>query len=307
MTTPDVLSEIRRASRPYGVATDDDLRLTARQKQWACRTGALIRRHCGVYVDPAVPWSPMQDLAVAIAGGGHMASAWGRSAAAIWGLVDEHPTVPEIVVPRQRYARVDGAVVHRSSGLCWDDLMFRHHVRVTKPLITALDLGVILGPMDVAEVLVRARQLRLFEPDALRQTITRVAKQGRTGIRTGRAALELVMIGDRPADSVLELRFHHGPGQQLPPYEYQWKVRIRGKNLRIDFAYPAVKLAIEVDGYEKRKSRASLAADARRANLLVLDGWTIVRFAWEDVQFDPIRVASEILAALARVEYEFRR
>src|SRR5688500_1710870 len=125
MTTRDVLLEIRRASRPHGVATDENLNRTPRQKQWACRNGLRERRHRGVYVDPAVPRTPLQDLAVAIAAGRYLASGCCRSAAAVWDLLDDHPGVPEIVIPRSRHGRVPGAVVRRSSGLSWDCVMTR--------------------------------------------------------------------------------------------------------------------------------------------------------------------------------------
>lgn len=310
MSTADVLSEVRRAARPHGVTTDDALHLTPRQRQRACRSGVLDRRHAGVYVDPSVPRTALQDLAVAVAAGGrerHLAAAWGRSAAALWGLVPEHPPTPEIVVPRARYARVPGAVVHRSTDLCRNHITFRDHIAVTKPLITAVDLGVVLAPMDLADVLVRARQLKLFDFPAMRSIVAQLARPGRTGIRNARAALELGMIGDRPADSVLELRFHHGPGQHVPPYEYQWSITTRGRKFRIDFAYPSVKLAIEVDGYEKRQSKESLDADDRRSNLLTLEGWTILRFTWTRVLFDAPGVASDILAILGKCGYQFGR
>jgi len=305
MATPDVLAEIRRATRLHGVATTENLPLTKRQREWACRTGVLHRRHTGVFVDPAVPHSPEQDLLVAIGAGGRRACAWGRSAAAVWKLLDEHPTIPEIVVPLRRYARVAGAVVRRSSDLCDDHVMFRHGIPVTKPLITAVDLGVVLSPLDLAAVYVRARQLRLFEPSGVRSTIARLARPGRTGIRTARDASELVMIGDRPADSILELRFHHGAGRLLPPYEYQWEVKVRGKRFRIDFAYPSVKLAIELDGYEKRQSPESLEYDAWRGRMLLRDGWTVPHFTWNQVTLDPQGVAVEILGLLRAAGYKF--
>jgi len=296
MTTAVVLREIRRACRAHGVATEYDLRLSRRQLDRVCQSGALVRRAPGVYVDPAVPASPEQDLAVAIAvaGTGGLAAAWGRSAAAVWGLIDDHPATPEIVVQKRRRVRVAGAVVHRSSALVGGDITSRNRLRVTKPIRTAVDLGVVLSPMDVADVLVRARQLRLFEPDAVAAAIATMSRPGRNGIRTARAALDLVMIGDRPADSVLELRFHHGPGRLLPPYAYQHPVRVAGRTYYIDFAYPDLRLAIEVDGYDKRRSRRSLDDDARRANHLTLAGWTILRFTWARVVHDAAAVAAEV-------------
>ncbi|HEX4821663.1 MAG TPA: hypothetical protein VFV00_15765 [Acidimicrobiales bacterium] len=306
MATRDVLAEIRRAGRPHGVVTDDALRLTARQRQIACHNGLLTRRHPGVYIDPARPRTPLQELAAAVAAGGRLAAAWGRSSGALWGVIPEHPPTPEIVVPRRRHARVAGAAVHRSSALTQDCTMIRSGILTVKPLLTAIDLGVVLSPMEVAEVLIRARQLKLFEPDAVRAEIARITRPGRTGIRNARAALELVMIGDRPADSVLELRFHHGPGRMLPPYEYQWPVEVRGHKFRIDFAYPSVKVAIEVQGYETRVTRAAFDDEALRTRLLAVDGWTVVPCTWTHVQFDPMTVASDVLATLGAANYVFR-
>jgi very-short-patch-repair endonuclease len=203
---------------------------------------------------------------------------------------------------------VKGAVVHRSRDLCWGHVMVRDGILVTTAPITALDLGVVLGARELAEVVVRARQLKLFEPPVLRAMVAKLGRPGRTGIRTVRAALDLVMIGDRPADSVLELRFAflaHDHG--LPPFEYQHSVRINGKRFDIDFAFPAVRLAIEVDGYESRRSSASLDYDDHRGNLLVLDGWTLLRFTWSQVCNAPAAVAGQILAALGKLGYHFGR
>jgi hypothetical protein len=302
----EVMAEIRRAARPYGATTSASMRLTKRQRQRACANGVLVQRHPGVFVDPAVPHSPEQDLMIAIyAARGPLCAGWRRSAAAVWGLTDEHPKVPEIVVPYRRYARVSGAVVRRSSDLCEAHVMLRRGIPVTKPLITAVDLGVVLSPMDLAEVYVRARQMKLFEPAAVRATITRLARPGRTGIRTAREATRLVMIGDRPAESVLELRFHHDVGRYLPPYEYQWPVHVNDSDYRIDFAYPSVMLAIELDGYDKRRSRASLDSDARRGRALLHAGWKVAHFTWTDITVDPHGVAVEILGLLRASRYRF--
>lgn len=305
MTRADVLRAIRRGTRIHGVGTDETIELSPRQRQLACESGVLTRVHRGVYVDPSAPVSPLQDLRIATEAAGYLASGWARSAAAVWGLIDDHPSRPEIVIPYRRKARVSSAVVHRSRDLCWDHVMVHDGVRVTKPLITAVDLGVPLNPMDLAEVLIRARQLKLFEPSAVSATVERLSRCGRTGLTNARAAVELVMIGDRPADSVLELRFHHGPGRFLPPYEYQHPVEFNGKRYAIDFAYPLARVAIEVDGYDKRRSSQALDYDGRRSNALTMLGWTIVRFSWTRVCFEPGAVASEILAVLGNRGHAF--
>jgi hypothetical protein len=307
MTTRDVIHEIRRATRPHGVAPDKKIELTARQKQRAYHNGILLRPFPGVYIDASTPRTPEQDLAAAVAAAGPMAAGWGDSSCAMWTLVDEHPNLPHVVTPRTHHGRIPGVVVHRSSAWSWKSMVTRNGILVTNPVLAAIDYGVTHDGMTVAEVLITARQKKLFEPDAFRAEVARRARSGRTGIRTARTALELVMIGDRPADSVLELRFHHGPGMQLPPYEYQWPVTLRGKDFRIDFAYPSVKVAIEVLGYDSRKSRHSLDYEVERSRLLVVEGWTVVPATWTHVVFDPQRVAADVLHCLGAAGYSFGR
>ena len=305
MVTPAVLHEIRRATRPHGAAHRDELRLTARQLEWAVASGVLLQPHRNAFVDPNAARTPLRDLAAAVAGGGYLSGAWARSSGALWTLVNEHPTQPEIVVPYRRRAQLPGATVHRSLDICAEHLMIRHGIRTTKPLITIVDLGVVLAPMDVAEAIVRGRQLDLFEIEGVRRTIAHLARPGRTGITTARAAVDLAMIGDQPADSILELRFHHGPGQLLPPYDYQFEVVINGRRYRIDFAYPPVKVAIEVDGLDKRRTLASLSGDAKRGNQFGLDGWLVLHFTWDRIVSEPLVVAAEVIAALGMRGYKF--
>lgn len=303
MATKDVVLEIRRATRPHGVTALGDLRLSGRQRQHACNDGLLKRVYPGVYIDPGSRSTPERALAAALCAARPMAAAWAASSTAMWQLTDEHPDTPHIVIPRDRRPRVPGAVVYRSSAWSWDDMTRRNGILVTKPLLTVIDYGIEHDPMEVAELMITARQKKLFEPNAVRAEVSRRARPGRTGITTTRMALDLVMIGDRPADSILELRFHHGPGRLLPPYEYQWPVKVRGKKFRIDFAYPAVKVAIEVLGYDARKSRARLDYEAERTRYLLLAGWTVVPATWTQVVYDPERVASDILGCLWTAGY----
>lgn len=307
MSTTDVVHEIRRACRQTGVTTAERIGLTDRQRQAAIKKGLLQRWPRGVLLDPSYPNSAEKELAAATAVGRPYAGAWARSCMAMWSLLDEHPSCPEVVVPERRYARIPGAVVHRSSSLTAEDLTIRRGIQVLKPLVAMLSIGAVLPPMEVAEIMVRARQKRLFEPDAVRATLSRQARSGSDGIRVCRDALELIMIGDRPADSVLELRFHHGPGRLLPPYEYQHTVEVDGARYRLDFAYPEVRVGIEVDGYDKRKDMDSLVRDARKTTALVKAGWLIPHFTWPDVVGAPHRVAFDVIEILRACDYRFGR
>jgi very-short-patch-repair endonuclease len=49
---------------------------------------------------------------------------------------------------------------------------------------------------------------------------------------------------------------------------------------------------IEADSFEWHGSRSALRRDCRRYNAMVLAGWRVLRFAWEDVMHDQAYVRS---------------
>ena len=59
---------------------------------------------------------------------------------------------------------------------------------------------------------------------------------------------------------------------------------------------------VEADSFEWHGDRAALRRDARRYDLLVADGWTVLRFAYEDVMHDQAWVRSVLAATLVRTE-----
>lgn len=66
----------------------------------------------------------------------------------------------------------------------------------------------------------------------------------------------------------------------------------------IDFAMPLLRIAIEVDGRAFHSDRRSFEGDRRRQNHLVLDGWLVLRFTWEQITRDPEGVIAAVLAAV---------
>ena len=67
---------------------------------------------------------------------------------------------------------------------------------------------------------------------------------------------------------------------------------------RVDFAYPELKIAIEVDGWQAHSTPGQLDRDLARQNKLILNGWTVLRFSWKRVVLRPAEVAAQIAAAL---------
>lgn len=72
--------------------------------------------------------------------------------------------------------------------------------------------------------------------------------------------------------------------------------------VRPDLVDEDLRIVLEADSFQWHGGRGDLRADARRYDLLVVDGWLVLRFAWEDVMFDQEFVRTVLVAAVSLVE-----
>jgi very-short-patch-repair endonuclease len=72
---------------------------------------------------------------------------------------------------------------------------------------------------------------------------------------------------------------------------------------RLDFSYPDSHVGIELDDFGSHGTPAALQRDLERQNLVILRGWTILRFTWADVTRRPEIVAKTIREALNRTSF----
>ncbi len=73
----------------------------------------------------------------------------------------------------------------------------------------------------------------------------------------------------------------------------------RSLGYEIDVAFPARRLAVEVDGWAWHSGVDRFRWDRQRQNALVNAGWRVLRFTWHDFTARPEAVIAEIRAALA--------
>jgi len=116
-----------------------------------------------------------------------------------------------------------------------------------------------------------------------------------------RKVLSERVLGDAVSDSELEKRMAKLLRRAgLPPAVFHYVVLTpAGLFLaEVDFAYPEVRLAIEVDGFGVHGTPRAMAKDFVRQNGLVPYGWRVLRFTWRQVTREPEMVAAAIRAAL---------
>lgn len=257
-------------------------------------TERLVAVFPSIYRVAGAPVTWEQRLLAAVLATGPGAVASHRSGARLWKAAESDEV--EVTVPGDRRRRLPGVVVHRSSDLVGARVVRRAGIPTTTPLRMLVDLGSVVSAVELEDALDRALARRLVTIAGVAAALDEVARSGRRGSGALRTVLDQRALGAAPPDSILEPRMarllrDHG----LPPAAFQHDVRDAGRFVgRVDFAYPDLHIAIEVDGSESHASPRALQADLHRQNGLVVLGWTVLRFTWADVVRRPKRVASEV-------------
>ncbi len=70
----------------------------------------------------------------------------------------------------------------------------------------------------------------------------------------------------------------------------------------VDFGFPDIKLAVEVDGKAYHSSPADLERDRRRTAYLAKCGWTVIRFRASDVFANSMTIADKIARTVSGLQ-----
>jgi len=167
----------------------------------------------------------------------------------------------------------------------------RGGLRYTAPALTALDLCASLGGDGIDQAL-RSRHTTLRHLHrAMELTAARV------GNRTRR---ELLLDSRDEPWSAAERRLHRLLREAgITGWKANQPVTIEGSTYYIDVLFRGIRLVIEIDGREHHIGKEVFETDRWRQNLLVLDGWFVLRFTWAMIMERPDEVLAMIRSALA--------
>ena len=269
----------RLAARQHGIfGRSQGLMIGADDRLLSRRTmaGRLERIEPGVYRVPGYPSSIRQRTMAAVLGAGAEAAASHRTAAALLRLDGVAEAVIELSVPPSR--RYRGVPTHRTGDLTHSDVTCIDGIPCTTATRTCVDLGAVIGDEVVERAFECAVRRGLTTPEYAARRARALARRG----REGPAALMRVLARRQESanGSDLETRFEQlcraagvsGLRRQVPIGPYV-----------TDFADPARRVVVELDGLETHATSQALQADLTRQNFLVLQGWTVLRFTWDDV------------------------
>lgn len=254
------------------------------------------------------------EIAEALAGGEIVRLARGRYA------------LPRVDDAKKSAAALSGVLSHTSAALAWGwatkSVPGRPHVTV--------GVGRKIAPVRQARVQLHRRDLRADEviDERTNQDLTleqclrtlpfdEALAVADSALRTGYSPLRLRAIArdaTGPGAPAIRRVSRYASDLAANPFESVLRaiaLEVRGLSVRpqvrIGAARPdlvdeRLRLVLEADSFEWHGGRAALRRDAQRYNTLVVMGWTVLRFAWEDVMFEADRVRRTLELAVARAQ-----
>ena len=205
------------------------------------------------------------------------------SAAALWRIGFEQRNLIEVSLPSPSRRRRPGLRVHRRPSLNIErDTTTRHHIPVTTPVQTLIDLSLRLDRRGIERAINEADKYDLIHPPELREALDQ--RQGEPGVARLRHILDRRTF--RLTKEELERLFLPLTRQAgLPtPLTGQWVY------------WPDLGLVVETDGLRYHRTPAEQARDRLRDQAHTAAGLTQLRFTHEQVRYEP----DHLLAILAQ-------
>jgi hypothetical protein len=190
-------------------------------------------------------------------------------------------------------------IIHRVDSHLLAEIIRWDGMLITSPRRTILDLCAIRSPR-AESVLDETIRRRLSDIGSLSLFLEQEWMRGRRGVGILRRLLIPRLDGQAPTDSEMELlALKRIDEARLPAPVPQHPVTIPSGDIKVDLAYPKFMLAIELDGYAWHMDRNSFERDRQRDNELRALGWTVLRFTWAVVRYEPGRM-TDLIAHLQR-------
>ncbi len=187
--------------------------------------------------------------------------------------------------------------MHHTDRLDPVDVSRRRGIPVTAPARTPLDLAGVVDLDELGPALEDAVLPRLAPFPMLRCTLERLGCSRRRGAASLPAVLDARDPRAAPTESVLEdalVRVLRRAGLPEPVRQH------RVGRVRLDLAYPDVRLGIEADSRGWHGGGSDVQRNSSK-RLLVGAGRRVLHFTWSDVRTRPAYVVATVGGQLAHV------
>ncbi len=289
------------ARRQGGVVSAPQARalgMTDAAQRSALRRGDLTRLFRALVIPHLVSSHDIRDAWALTHSAGPNAVVSGLTAARIGGL--DIPTTQHchvVVAGRHDHPRISGVRIMRR--------IHRGSLRDQGGIVMAsrddalLDTLIAMAYADARDLLDRALQLHWVEPERFAHLVERRARVSVLGIGRLRTLGRGIADGSRSEAERLAWTCARSSGMGT------WVGNLAVRDRRglvvaeLDIADESRMIALEIDGRAHHTDRAAFESDRLRQNMLVLLGWTVLRFTWEQLSGDPAAVVRVIREAVA--------
>jgi hypothetical protein len=284
-------------ARHHGI-NDAALRARARREAW--RPVALTREHHlrAAYLLPGAAETYRARVAAVLLTLGHRTAASHATAAFLHDL-DHEPEAVHVQVSADRSPRSrPGLLVTRAALFPADHVVTVSGLRATSPARTARDLARDLSFGEVLDLLTEMEQRRLVKLPQLEAMAAALPR----GPGASRFAEAVAARQRDRSDSGLErdtAELCRRAG--FPPHEGPFPVRHRDRRaIHLDVAFPAIRFAIECDGFGYHRSRSDFERDRRRWRTAMAAGWELTWVTRPRLLKEPEGIVAEVRAAHER-------
>ena len=293
------------------------MELAARQSGYATRRQAIA---CGMHVDAIARrvnskrWSRIKPGLYLVSGYSPSTRGLLVAATATLGAVVSHESAAElhglpgttrglavVTVRVRKTYRFPDVTVHQLTDLTEDQVVDVEALPVTSPLRTAVDLAARMGPLSIGRIVDHIVLKGQGSLDEVGDLVMKLARHGKPGMKCLHKVLEARAGGSFLGESQLEamaLRLFRqwDLPEPVPQLSLPWRSAVNG---RVDFAYPQVRLIIELDGRAWHSTLEAFESDRMRDNHAQLAGWRVLRITYRMLKGQPEVVRDMIRQALA--------
>lgn len=274
-----------------GVITLDQTReagLSQHAVQRRLQAGKWQRCGRGVYFVADRPFTDGARIRATVWGYGQQAVASGLAAAWWHGLTQFAPNIVDVTMPRNGHGRCHDGSRLRRRDLDPADVVTLRALRVTARPLTVLEAAI--RRSGGVKLMDRALQKDLELRELWR---AQLRNKGRYGSPAARRLLQAASDGARSEAERILVKLLRAAGVT------GWKSNYPVAGYKVDFAFPAAKLAVETDGLAFHSSTDDFHHDRVRQNDIMLLGWQVLRFTWLDLTEYPDRVIAVIRRAIS--------
>jgi very-short-patch-repair endonuclease len=215
-----------------------------------------------------------------------------RTAAVIWGLLEDDLARPDVTVAHSSSRSRSTLAVHGTQHLPRPDRRTHLHLPITSPLRTLIDLAEVTANATLGTATREARVRGLVTDAQLRRSTT--THFGRHGIARLLAVMEAPEgLPTRSGAERELLRLIAAAGLPRPEASYAIGP------YTVDFAWRRERLVVELDDFNTHGDARSFERDRRRDADLQRTGWRVQRITRLQVRDDQLRTIATIAALLA--------